>query len=121
MPLLEKPVKFSKDTKLLIFERCQGVCEMCGMPAMDPQFHHRRPRGMGGTSRKETGSPANALYVHPSCHASIESNRSSSLENGYLVSQSADPASVRVLRWGVWVMLNEDGSVTDAGNQPIIN
>jgi hypothetical protein len=26
-----------------------------------------------------------------------------------------------VLRWGVWVKLNEDGSVTGAENQPIIN
>lgn len=103
-------MKFSETTKLLVLERAKGKCELCGLPASNFQLHHRRPRGMGGSKKKETGDAANALLVHSKCHAWIESNRKQAMEFGYLVSQYANPKDVPLLRSQEWVLLSEDGS-----------
>lgn len=79
--------------------------------ALVVHYHHRRPRGMGGTSRRPSGDPANCLYLHPKCHDQIERERAQGLENGWLVRQTDEPATVPVLRQGQWVLLGQDGSV----------
>lgn len=105
-------MKFSENTKLLVHERAKGKCELCGLPASNFQLHHRRPRGMGGTKRDESGAAANALLVHPKCHTWIESNRSEAAKHGYLVSQWADPRDVPVYRARTWVLLSDDGGIS---------
>jgi hypothetical protein len=65
---------------------------------------------MGGTSRKEVGSPANALYLHPSCHERVERNRADAYNNGWLLTANSDPASTPVRRYSGWALLSDDGS-----------
>lgn len=76
------------------------------------QFHHRRPRGMGGSKNAITGNACNALFLHPACHALVESNRETAIENGWLVRQGSDPSKVPVKLHFGWVLLLEDGSVS---------
>lgn len=104
-------MKFSEITKRLVHERAKGRCELCGVPADNFQLHHRRPRGMGGSKRDETGAAANALLVHPKCHTWIESNRKEAMKYGYLVSQWADPREVPVYRARTWVLLDDEGAI----------
>jgi hypothetical protein len=66
---------------------------------------------MGGTRRPETNQAANGLAVCCRCHAWIESNRDRAKGNGWLVGQSDTPSSVRVLRRGRWVLLDDRGGV----------
>ena len=104
-------MKFPRTVKAIIDERSQGNCEICGTSAPNGQYHHRRPRGMGGTKRSETGSPVNALYLCHECHAWIESLRSHALRNGWLVKQSDDPALIHVNYRGEISTLTNDGRV----------
>ena len=96
--------------------RAGGLCEAefvdeCNGQA--EQMHHRRPRGMGGTRRKDANSPAGILHICLPCHVAIESFRLVALDRGLLISQhSSEPAScVGVWRRGVWVLLTEAGGV----------
>ena len=96
---------FSKLVRSIIDERARGCCELCGMPVESPQYHHRRPRGIGGTKRVETGQAQNALLLHQKCHTRVESNRLEAYESGWLVAQSADPGDVPVRLWdGLFVL-----------------
>lgn len=104
-------MKFSRAVKAIVDERSRGWCEICGYLASHGQYHHRRPRGMGGTKRIETGSPVNALYLCQECHAWIESLRAHALRNGWLVGQSEDPALTPVNYRGVMATLTNDGRV----------
>ena len=110
--LQEGQVKFSEKAKELVRQRSKECCELCGTRANEPQYHHRRPRGMGGTRRKESGDVANALYLHFKCHERVERNRMEALEKGWLIRQSDEPILVPVVRMGEWVVLNNDGTYT---------
>jgi 5-methylcytosine-specific restriction enzyme A len=103
--------EFNEQVRETIYERAQGCCERCGSSGSDWQIHHRRPRGMGGTSRTDSGSAANALLLHPSCHEWVERNRSVAYDLGYLVHQQDDPCEVPVKLGFVWGRLTQDGSV----------
>lgn len=105
-------MKFTDEVRNLIVARAKGRCEVCGSMALYNQVHHRRPRGMGGSKDPRVGSAANGLLVHPHCHSKIESQRELARENGWLVSQSDDPASVPVKKHNGWVLLHEDGAYT---------
>lgn len=102
---------FSLVMRRIIRDRAGDCCELCGYYASDCTAHHRRPRGAGGSKRSDTNLPSNALWVCNMCHLKIESYRSTSYTNGWLVYQSGQPASVPVLRRGEWVLLGDDGSV----------
>ena len=98
---------FSKLVRDQIMCRSQGICERCGAaPAV--QIHHRRPRGMGGSSAADTNRASNGLAVCVSCHTDIEANRGDSLKYGFLVRQGQNPAEIGVLRMGEWVLLRDD-------------
>lgn len=100
---------FPRRVRDLVTERANGACERCGMAAPAYQLHHRRPRGMGGSSREDTNTPANALLVCVGCHSDIEANRDDAYKYGWLVHQSHDPVAVKVLRRGEWVRLANNG------------
>lgn len=102
-------MRFSQATADKIRQRARGRCEKCGLPCIDGQIHHRRPRGMGGTKRKESGSPSNGVLLHGKCHHHIELNRALALKEGWLVPQEIDPATVPVLMWDGWYLLDEQG------------
>lgn len=100
---------FPKAVRELITRRANGACERCGLSAPAYQIHHRRPRGMGGSTADDTNRPSNALFVCVSCHQEIEANRDDALKYGWLVRQGQDPVGVKVLRRGEWVTLANDG------------
>lgn len=95
---------FSKKVREAVWDRCGGLCERCGVRA-PTDLHHRRPRGMGGDSRPNTGSVTNALALCRDCHHWVEMNRSEAREGGFLVRSVHDPAAVPVLYRGCSVLL----------------
>lgn len=105
-------MKFSSKTKKLLLARAKDLCEYCGKPCPTAQYHHRRPRGMGGTKRLDSGNPENGVVVHLHCHAAIESDREQSLFLGFLVWQSHEPLTTPILINGHWYLLNADGTKT---------
>lgn len=100
---------FSRRVRDQIMARANGACERCGITAQAYQLHHRRPRGMGGSSADDTNQASNGLCVCVTCHSEIEANREESLRFGWLVRQGQAPDAVKVLRKGTWVVLNDEG------------
>jgi len=103
--------EFTEVTRTLIKTRAGQRCEACGARIEGSgQIHHRQPRGMGGSRRQETRSAANGVYVHPRCHAEIESRRKRSAALGFLVGvgRSTEEAPIRL--WDGWWLLLPDGS-----------
>jgi hypothetical protein len=102
---------FPERVKQDISRRSAGMCELdfCG-PA--DHYHHRAPRGAGGTRLAWVNAAANALHVALPCHARIEAYRSTSYANGWLVARNGNStaAEVPVLYRGRWVNLADDGS-----------
>lgn len=94
-------------TRQVVLDRAGGCCEVCDRLLHDGytwqavhSFHHRQPRGMGGSTGPEVNSPANLLLVcgtgTTGCHGDIESDRSVAVALGLLVPRPADPASTAV-------------------------
>lgn len=106
-------MKFSTKVRDKIKTRAHGSCEVCGFTiGYSAQIHHRRPRGMGGSRSEQSGSISNGLFIHPKCHAQIESDRNKAMSMGFLIYQGDDPGKVPVRLWYGWHYLNNDGSVT---------
>lgn len=78
------------------------------------QTHHRRPRGMGGSSQPDTNQSANLICLCSPCHNWIESNRKQALENGWLVTQAQIPSEELVMWRGHWTKLDNEGGLTRA-------
>lgn len=102
---------FSAEVKAIIFDRADGRCEICGAAFSDMQYHHRRPRGMGGTRRADTNTASAGLYLCGQDHRTVEAYRMQALDNGWLVKQSQFPTDVPVLRRGVFVLLRDNGDI----------
>lgn len=85
----------------LVRDRSGGLCEICGWNE-GQQFHHRKPRGMGGTRDKAINLPSNLLHLCYPCHREVESERSDSINTGRIVSQYSDPAETPFLGCGKW-------------------
>lgn len=101
---------FSESTRLAIRYRAEQRCEICALRIVSgAQYHHRKPRRMGGTSDPATGSPANGMYLHPGCHRKVEENRLRSMGYGWLLSSVDDPEEVPLIVMGRWVLLTGDG------------
>lgn len=107
----EFPVK----VRMVIRRRADYRCEVCAKnlgaaSAATAQIHHRRARGMGGSSDPMTRNVTNGLLVCHSCHARIESEREWALDRGFLVKQGTSPATVSVRLWNAHpVLLTHDG------------
>jgi hypothetical protein len=70
---------------------------MCGRPATD--VHHRKVRGMGGTSDPEVSfGLANLVSLCRLCHTECHANPRESYEQGWLVHSWDDPAEVPITR-----------------------
>jgi 5-methylcytosine-specific restriction enzyme A len=105
---------FSKATREAVIARANGKCELCGQRLEVGHFHHRRPRGMGGTNRSDSAMAANCLLVHPRCHSDIESSRQRALDKGWLVMQTHSPSETPVSLWSGVFLLADDGSISPA-------
>lgn len=110
----------SKAQADIVIARAGGLCEAefveeCNGQA--EQMHHRRPRGMGGTRRRDANSPAGILHICLPCHNAIESFRGVARERGFLISQhNVAPAShIGVWRRGELVLLDDLGGVVRQG------
>jgi hypothetical protein len=79
------------------------------LPREKASAHHRRPRGMGGTSRADVNSLAALVLACGDgilgCHGYVEHNRTWARERGLLVPQSADPALMPMILPGGRVVL----------------
>lgn len=100
----------STRTKQLVADRAGDCCEICGLALHDGRtwtephsFHHRRPRGAGGSRDAATNTPANLMLLCGSgitgCHGRVERDRSSAYVYGWLVHQGVNPAEVSVWVW----------------------
>jgi hypothetical protein len=101
-----------------LWERSGGVCEVSGVPLDFETFdaHHRRNKGMGGTSRPDTDSLSNLLALDPLVHnggsQSVHGRRGWSEYRGYLIPKNALRASgfPVLIRGRWWVFLLSNGS-----------
>lgn len=100
------------DVRHAVVTRDESKCQRCGMwvANIPSSLQHRKPRGMGG--RK--GAAAVASYdmsnlilvcgsatTPGSCHEEIERDRAQAYDDGWLVRENEDPATVPVLTcWG---------------------
>lgn len=104
---------FPPAAKAVIAERSKGICELdaCG-PAV--HYHHRAPRGRGGTRLAWINRPANGMHLSLGCHDRIERNRADALANGWLISRNGIEMAVAVpvLYRRRWVHLTDSGEVT---------
>ena len=97
-------------TRQAVLLRANGHCERCGRSVANipASVHHRRPRGMGGTSDDAVHSATNCVLLCGSgttgCHGYIESNRAEAAEHGWLVLRRdpRHPADVPVFAGGGW-------------------
>lgn len=115
---MSRPTGFPPKVKKLIAERASAtgdaadayceVWEVCHGARSGPA-HHRRPRGQGGSRRRDTNLPSNGLSCCPACHDWIESNRDEAKKHGWLLEQHQSPAEVPVLRRGQLVLLDDIG------------
>lgn len=114
-----RPTGPSKLTVDMVIHRDRGQCAWCGDRPEGERgtgwsVHHRRPRGMGGTRRDDTNSPANLVILCGSgvdqCHGTVESRRGDAYDRGVLVRQNFDPSQVAI-EHAVhgWVYLTDDG------------
>lgn len=118
-----------------LIARAEGCCERCRLSVVEveaPEFddrglrwsvQHRKPAGMGGTSRPEFNSPANLLLLCGSgttgCHGWVEANRTAARNAGWLVWQSQDPEEMPVLLHdGRRVLLMADWTYADTAVTP---
>lgn len=81
-------------TRRIIWERAQGHCEITGAP-LGPcetgpwECHHRRNKGMGGSSRANVDNPSNLMALTPRIHnggpGSVHAHRPWAQRCGYLL------------------------------------
>lgn len=104
--------------------RCGSRCECCGRPfslgKREPSIHHRRNRGMGGTTRPTVrdlpeltlicAGLSRRLAGTLGCHGWIGAQPTLAEQRGLLVPKDTDPATVAlVLHSGRRVLLAADG------------
>lgn len=75
----------------LVFSRCKGYCEKCGLPLNDNwALHHRKLRKHGGKDEV-----SNLLALHHECHNlgthSVHLRPANSYGSGHLVKSYDDP------------------------------
>jgi len=96
-----------------VANRATQHCERCGEASNAFQWHHRRPRGAGGSKAPDTNTAANCLLLCVRCHAWIESHRSEALHWGWLVPQGTSPEKTPVWIGWRWVFLRCDGTTEE--------
>lgn len=97
-------------TRQAVINRAMRGCERCGRPGV--HIHHRKPRGMGGTSDPAINALPNLVFLCLDCHEHIERNRTNAYATGWLVHRWADPAEVAAVDVdGFELVFRADGTV----------
>lgn len=106
-----RPEGFSPEVKATITLRSKGRCEIGRCLNAGQEFHHRAPRGIGGTSLDWVNAASNGLHICQAHHEHIESHRREAYANGWLVRRNGTRTSrqVPVLVRGAWVELTDHG------------
>lgn len=101
-------------TRDRVRQRCRDCCELCGLLAVAGQIHHRRPRGMGGSSDPALNRPSNLVLLCWDCHRFVEQiQRRAAYEYGWLVPSGIRPDLHPFLLWGRWVLLTDAGAYVE--------
>ncbi|MEV0357151.1 hypothetical protein AB0H71_13925 [Nocardia sp. NPDC050697] len=106
-----RPEGFSPEVKAIVTARSKGRCELLACTRTATEFHHRAPRGLGGTSLAWVNAASNGLHICQAHHSHIESHRVQAYANGWLVRRngSRTSADVPVLLPEGWVLLTDHG------------
>lgn len=82
-----------------VHDRAAGHCERCAMTTTVPHLHHRRPKGLGGSSRADRHAVSNLVQLCPTCHQQVHANPAMSAEDGWIVPRSSglEPAEVPIV------------------------
>lgn len=104
-------------TVRLVRDRDDWRCARCGFRDTSKSWsclttHHRRNRGMGGSTWPGINLPSNLLTLCGSgttgCHGWVTDHPREARELGLSVSMHADPASVPVQTWRGLIHLSND-------------
>lgn len=94
-----------KSTREIVYERSQGVCEICGRQrATDAS--HRKARSQGGL-----WSPANILSLCHGDHMWLHRHPQKAMMLGAFVSRDKEPIEIPVWTRHGQVFLHEDGGM----------
>ena len=109
----------TREVRAAVLARDGWRCVRCGadITAAPYSLQHRRARGVGGTRRENTNSPANLIVLCGSatsaggCHQHVESRRHEAKGCGWAIPLAAsDPAEWRVWTYDRgWIVLDDDG------------
>lgn len=108
------------DLRKLLWDRSGGLCEVTGYPLGGGpdgpwEAHHRRPKGMGGTTREHKDCMCNLIAVQPRVHNldpnSIHGWPQRSYDHGWLIRKYVDEPGEVPLWWRdrAWVVLDCKG------------
>lgn len=108
-----RPGEFSEAARQAIYQAGDFRCIGCGRT--DLNTHHRRRRGMGGTSERLIGHPANGVPLCGSgtvgCHAWAHSNHRDALQLGWNLPDDGDPFRIPFydmrFGWRLWVLADD--------------
>ena len=99
------------DVRRIVWERCGGYCEKCGL-VLPPNFalHHRKLKSRGGKD-----SPDNLVALHHECHNlgtdSVHLNIETNTILGFIVHSWDEPSGVSLtLPGGAIVTLTPEGT-----------
>ena len=114
----------TREVRAAVLARDGWRCVRCGadITAAPYSLQHRRARGVGGTRRENTNSPANLIVLCGSatsaggCHQHVESRRHEAKGCGWAIPLAAsDPAEWRVWTYDRgWIFLDHDGGWSSA-------
>lgn len=104
----------SNDTRMRVYARSGGKCELCNNRMTKTSIHHRRPRQMGGSKGQWVNMMENLLAIcgtgTTGCHGKVESERENSYTTGRLVRSGDLPWEVPYMdmhgHW--WMLYGED-------------
>ena len=104
-----------RNCRNLVAQRSNNNCERCGQQAHT--YHHRLKQGQGGP-----WTPSNILHLcgHGTigCHHWCESRVNDAHAVGFHVRPWEVPGEVPVLRWGVWLLLDDEGGISPVDLNP---
>lgn len=108
--------EFSDKTRRIVHQRAGSCCERCGRSIVNipAEMDHRRAKGMGGSLRKSTHSPANASLLCADCHRWKHANPNKAADSGWHVRQWESPETVPLIdAFGNRFLFEMDGSRVD--------
>lgn len=103
---------FPSAVRAVIHRRADWWCERCGV-VRGTEAHHRRTRAMGGTKRGSTNVASNAGWLCEWCHRWITGHPDIGRQEGWVVRQKDDPATIPVRYRGTWVLLDDLGNMKE--------